>query len=108
MTKAFAFPEISKIGYGGPKSKNPLAFKYYDADEVVEGKTIREHLWFSIVYWRTFRGHGVGKFTRPTSFLRRLFEAAKLGTKTALNNPKRFKGKIYAFGIIVKWEFSSR
>jgi xylose isomerase len=66
MTKAFAFPEISKIGYGGPKSKNPLAFKYYDADEVVEGKTMRDHLRFSVAYWHTFRGRGVDMFGAPT------------------------------------------
>src|ERR1019366_9566306 len=65
-----AFPEISKIGFEGPKSKNPLAFKYYNADEIVVGKTMREHLRFSVVYWHTFRGagsdpFGVGTMQRP-------------------------------------------
>src|ERR1019366_4238965 len=64
MTKTF--PEISKIGFEGPKSKNPLAFKYYNADEVVEGKTMREHLRFSVVYWHTFRGRGSDMFGAPT------------------------------------------
>ena len=64
MTKAF--PEIPKIRYEGPKSKNPLAFKYYDADEVVEGKTMQEHLRFSVVYWHTFRGRGADMFGAPT------------------------------------------
>ena len=61
-----AFPEIPKIDCEGPKSRNPLAFKYYDADEVVEGKTMREHLRFSVVYWHTFRGRGVDMFGAPT------------------------------------------
>ena len=42
-----AFPEIDKIPFEGPKSKNPLAFKHYNADEVVEGKTMADHLRFS-------------------------------------------------------------
>ena len=52
---AQAFEKISKIQYEGPKSRNPLAFKYYNPDEIVEGKTMKEHLRFSVVYWHTFR-----------------------------------------------------
>jgi xylose isomerase len=67
---ATAFPEISNIGYEGPKSRNPLAFKHYNPAEVVEGKTMREHLRFSVVYWHTFRNRlsdpfGVGTAVRP-------------------------------------------
>ena len=36
-----AFPEIDRIPYEGPESKNPLAFRWYNADEIVEGKTMR-------------------------------------------------------------------
>jgi xylose isomerase len=61
-----AFPEITPIAYEGPKSKNPLAFKWYNPDEVVEGKTMREHLRFSVVYWHTFRGRGADMFGAPT------------------------------------------
>src|SRR5437773_11969008 len=53
-----AFPEINKIPYEGPTSKNPLAFRWYNASEKVEGKTMAEHLRFSVVYWHTFRGTG--------------------------------------------------
>ena len=65
-----AFPKISGIPYEGPQSKNPLAFKYYNPDEMVEGKTMREHLRFAVVYWHTFRGtgsdpFGVGTMIRP-------------------------------------------
>lgn len=48
------FPGISKIAYGGPKSRNPLEFKHYNADELVGGKSMRDHLRFSVVYWHTF------------------------------------------------------
>jgi xylose isomerase len=57
-----AFPEIPQIRFEGPQSKNPLAFRYYDENEVVEGKTMKEHLRFSIVYWHTFRGTGSDPF----------------------------------------------
>jgi xylose isomerase len=57
------FPEVSKpIAYEGPGSPNPLAFKYYDADKVVAGKTMAAHLRFAVSYWHTFRGTGVDIF----------------------------------------------
>jgi xylose isomerase len=65
-----AFKNITKIKFEGPKSKNPLAFKYYNPNEKVEGKTMREQLRFSVVYWHTFRNvlsdpFGVGTAVRP-------------------------------------------
>src|SRR4249919_2508863 len=65
-----AFPEISKIPYEGPSSKNPLAFKHYNATEAIEGKTMSDHLRFSVVYWHTFRNvlsdpFGAGTAIRP-------------------------------------------
>jgi len=65
-----AFKNIPAIKYEGPKSKNPLAFKHYNPVEIVEGKTLRDHLRFSAVYWHTFRGvgsdpFGVGTAIRP-------------------------------------------
>ncbi len=63
---AEAFPEIPKIEYEGPASKNPLAFRWYNPDEVVEGKTMRDHFRFSVVYWHTFRGTGADPFGAPT------------------------------------------
>ncbi|HJN81613.1 MAG: xylose isomerase [Verrucomicrobiota bacterium] len=64
------FPKIKKIKYEGPDSKNPLSFKWYNEDEVVAGKTMKEHLRFSVVYWHTFRNplsdpFGVGTAFRP-------------------------------------------
>jgi xylose isomerase len=61
-----AFPEIEKIKYEGPDSKNPLAFRWYDENEQVEGRTMKEHLRFSVVYWHTFRGTGSDPFGAPT------------------------------------------
>ncbi len=61
-----AFPDIKNIPFEGPQSKNPLAFKHYNADEVVAGKTMREHLRFSVVYWHTFRGTGSDPFGAAT------------------------------------------
>jgi xylose isomerase len=62
-----AFPEIGQIPYEGPKSKNPLAFRHYNADELVEGKSMRDHLRFSVVYWHTFRGTGSDPFGPGTA-----------------------------------------
>jgi xylose isomerase len=64
------FPGIPKIEYGGPKSRNPLEFKHYNPDEVVGGKTLKDHLRFSVVYWHTFANplgdpFGVGTAVRP-------------------------------------------
>jgi len=61
-----AFPDVKKIQYEGPKSKNPLAFKHYNADEIVGGKSMREHLRFAVVYWHTFRGTGSDPFGAGT------------------------------------------
>jgi len=64
-TKEF-FPGIKKIRYEGPKSRNPLAFKWYNPKEEVSGKTLRDHLRFSIAYWHTMKGGGADPFGSPT------------------------------------------
>ncbi|MBL86922.1 MAG: xylose isomerase [Winogradskyella sp.] len=56
------FKGIDKIKYEGHLSDNPLAFKYYDPDKVVAGKTMREHFKFAIAYWHTFCGQGADPF----------------------------------------------
>src|SRR4051812_26242300 len=61
-----AFPEITKIPFEGPSSKNPLAYRWYNASEKIEGKTMAEHLRFSVVYWHTFRGTGSDPFGSAT------------------------------------------
>ena len=49
------FPDISRVVYEGPDSKNPLSFRHYDADAIVEGRTMREHLRFACAFWHTMR-----------------------------------------------------
>lgn len=56
------FPDVSKIAYEGPDSKNPLAFRHYNPSEVVEGKSMKDHLRFAVAYWHTFRGTGSDPF----------------------------------------------
>ncbi|WP_254510079.1 xylose isomerase [Anatilimnocola floriformis] len=64
---AAAFPEVSKIKYEGPSSRNPLAFRWYNESEMIEGKSMKDHLRFSIVYWHTFRGTGSDPFGPGTA-----------------------------------------
>ncbi len=56
------FPGIPQIAYEGPTSENPLAFRHYNPDEVVDGRPLRDHLRFSIAYWHSFRGNGADPF----------------------------------------------
>ncbi len=59
MTQYF---DVPKIAYEGPQSRNPLAFRHYNPDEVIEGKTMREHLRFAVAWWHTFCGTGSDPF----------------------------------------------
>ena len=63
------FPEVKKVSYEGPDSKNPLSFKYYNSDEIVLGKTMAEHLRFAVCYWHTFKALGADPFG-PGTMLR--------------------------------------
>jgi len=56
------FKGIDKIKFEGKESDNPLAFKYYNPDQVVAGKTMRDHFKFSTAYWHTFCGQGSDPF----------------------------------------------
>lgn len=53
---------IGQIKFEGKESDNPLAFKYYNPDQIVAGKTMREHFKFAIAYWHTFCGQGSDPF----------------------------------------------
>lgn len=61
-----AFPELSQVKYEGPDSKNPLAFRYYNPEEVIEGKKMKDHLRFSCAFWHTMRMNGVDPFGSAT------------------------------------------
>lgn len=58
--------KIGKINYEGPKSTNPLAFKYYNKDEVVLGKKMSEHLKFAMSWWHTLCAKGSDQFGGDT------------------------------------------
>lgn len=60
------FPGIDKIKFEGEESTNPLAFKYYNADKVIAGKKMSEHLRFSMSYWHTMTGGGNDPFGMAT------------------------------------------
>jgi len=60
------FPGIGKIGFEGRESDNPLAFKWYDENAVVGGKTMKETLRFAVAYWHSFCGGGGDPFGAPT------------------------------------------
>jgi len=56
------FTGVDSIKYEGPDSKNPLAFKHYNPDETIAGKSMREHMRFSVCYWHTMKGAGADPF----------------------------------------------
>ncbi|QIQ21241.1 xylose isomerase [Zophobihabitans entericus] len=60
------FDKIDQIKYEGTTSDNPLAFRHYNPDEIILGKTMKEHLRFSVCYWHTFCWQGSDVFGAPT------------------------------------------
>ena len=61
------FKEVKKVKFEGSGSDNPLAFKYYNPDEVVAGKRMEEHLRFAVAYWHTFQATGTDPFGPGTA-----------------------------------------
>ncbi|MCO8124236.1 xylose isomerase [Stieleria sp. TO1_6] len=97
-----AFPEISTVQYEGPQSDNPLAFRWYNPDELVEGKTMKEHFRFSIVYWHTFRGTGSDPFgpgtaVRPWDDGSESVENAQNRARAAFELFEKLQAPYYAF-----------
>src|SRR5258706_7260937 len=97
-----AFAQIPKIAFEGPKSRNPLAFKHYNADEVVGGKTMRDHLRFSVVYWHTFRNRlsdpfGVGTAMRPWDDGSESVEHGRNRVRVAFEFMEKLGAPFYAF-----------
>ncbi|MBK8879012.1 MAG: xylose isomerase [Haliscomenobacter sp.] len=60
------FPGIGQIAFEGHASKNPLAFRYYDADRMVGGKTMKDHFRFAVAYWHSLCNTGSDPFGAPT------------------------------------------
>ena len=62
------FPGIGKIQFEGKESKNPLAFRYYEANRIVGGKTLKDHLRFAMAYWHTLCATGGDPFGPGTKY----------------------------------------
>jgi xylose isomerase len=97
-----AFPEVDKIRYEGPESDNPLAYRWYNEDEVIEGKSMKDHLRFSVVYWHTFRGNGadpfgVGTMQRPWDDGSDSVENAQARVRVAFEFMEKLGAPYYAF-----------
>jgi xylose isomerase len=56
------FPGIGEIRFEGKDTKNPLAFRYYDENKVILGKTLKDHLRFAMAYWHTLCAEGGDPF----------------------------------------------
>jgi xylose isomerase len=96
------FAGIPKISYGGPKSRNPLEFKHYKPDEVVGGKTLEDHLRFSVAYWHTFVNplsdpFGVGTAVRPWDDGSASVENAQRRARAAFEFIEKLGIPFYAF-----------
>ncbi|MEC8411755.1 MAG: xylose isomerase, partial [Planctomycetota bacterium] len=97
-----AFPEVEKIRYEGPQSDNPLAYRWYNEDEMIEGKSMKDHLRFSVVYWHTFRGSGadpfgVGTMHRPWDDGTDSVENARNRVRVAFEFMEKLGAPYYAF-----------
>jgi len=60
------FKQIGQIKYEGLQSDNPLAFRWYDANKIISGKSMKDHLRFACAYWHSFVGNGADPFGEPT------------------------------------------
>jgi len=61
-TASSYFPSIGDITYAGPESDDPLSFRYYNAEEVIMGKKMKEWCRFAVCFWHTWRGNGADIF----------------------------------------------
>ena len=66
MANTEYFKGINKIPFEGSESDNPFAFKYYNPDQIIAGKTMRDHFKFAIAYWHSFCGQGTDPFGAGT------------------------------------------
>lgn len=102
MSQNTAFPEIGKIAYEGPKSRNPLSFKHYNAEEIVDGKAMKDHLRFGVAYWHTFRNQlsdpfGGGTAVRPWEDGTDSVENAQRRARAAFEFMEKLGAPFYCF-----------
>jgi xylose isomerase len=96
------FSRIKTIAYEGPKSANALAFKHYNPDEVIDGKTLSAHLRFSVAYWHAFRGvgsdpFGPGTIVRPWEKGTNAVAIAKARMDAAFEFFKKIRAPFWCF-----------
>ena len=96
------FKGIETIQYEGPESDNPLAFKYYNPDEVIDGKTMKEHLRFAVAYWHTFQAagndqFGVGTMLRPWDKETDLMKLAKIKMEANFEFCEKIQSPFFCF-----------
>jgi xylose isomerase len=96
------FSGIPKIQFEGPTSKNPLAFKHYNPEARIDGKTMKEHLRFSVTYWHTIRGQladmfGVGSAIRPWEDGTNSMAMAETRVRVAFEFLEKLGAPFYAF-----------
>lgn len=60
------FKNIPQIKFEGVESDNPLAFRWYDENKMIAGKTMKDNLRFACAYWHSFNGNGADPFGEPT------------------------------------------
>lgn len=95
------FGSANKVVYEGKDSTNPLAFKYYNPQEVIGGKTMKEHLRFSIAYWHTFTADGTDVFgsatmQRPWDHYKGM-DLAKMRVEAAFEMFEKLDAPFFAF-----------
>lgn len=96
------FPEVDKVQYEGRESDNPLAFRYYNPDEVIGGKSMAEWLRFSVAYWHTMCGEltdmfGAGTAQRPWSRLKDPMDIARARVDAAFEFMKKLGIRFFCF-----------
>lgn len=77
------FADIPTIAYEGPDSDNELAYRFYDKNRVVLGKTMEEHLRFAACFWHTFCWPGSDVFGGGT------FNRPRMPARTTVRPPRR-------------------
>ncbi|MEO3690380.1 xylose isomerase [Roseateles paludis] len=97
------FANIAPIKYEGPNTSNPLAYRYYDENRVVLGKTMKEQLRFAVCYWHNFCWNGFDPFSHSGTLERPWFtiadpmEAAKAKADEAFAFISKLGVPYYAF-----------
>ena len=89
------FHHVDRIPYEGPDSTNPLAFRWYDADRVVGGRTMRHHLRFGVCYWHSFAWDGADVFGAGT--LDRPWHPSQAGSGDPMDAARRKMDAAFEF-----------